>query len=116
MNFNKLVDGILTKSVQTFGEEVIFYPKAGGVFKVRAIFDNDYQVVDVNGEQSISDNQPALGINLNDIKFDLKKNDEVEIRSVRFKVQEKKEDGRGGATLLLHVMKVIDANKDTKVR
>lgn len=117
MNFNKLVDGILSKSVQTFGEDVVFYPKAGGVYKVRAIFDNDYQVVDANMEQVVSANQPALGINLNDIKFEIKvKVDEVEIRSVRYKIQEKKEDGHGGATLLLHAMKVTDANKDTKSR
>lgn len=114
MDFRNLVDNVLTHSMNAFGEPVVFYPKCGGVYNLRAVFDNDYQVVDPQTDQLISANQPALGVNLNDIKFKLKKDDEVEIRAVRYRVQEKKEDGQGGAVLLLHALKVVDANRDTK--
>lgn len=115
-DFRKLVDGILSVSVDTFGEEVTFYPQAGGVFKLRGVFDNNFQVVDVDAENEVSRNQPALGVNLNDVRFDLKIGDEVSIRGTRFRVQEKREDGQGGATCLLHAIKVKDAYKDTRTR
>lgn len=114
MDFRNLVDNVLTRAMQTFGEEVTFYPKAGGVYKVKGVFDNDYQVVDAQTEQLISANQPALGVNLNDLDFSLKTGDEVSIRNALFRIHEKKEDGQGGAVLLLHAVKVSDANRDTK--
>lgn len=116
MNFRKLVDNVLVHSMRTFGEKVTFFPKVGGSYEIQGVFDNDFQTVDVQTEQLISANQPALGINLNDIKFKLAVGDEVKIRGVMFRVQEKKEDGQGGAVLLLHALKVADANKDTKAR
>ena len=114
MDFRNLVDGVLTQSMKTFGEAVTFFPEEGGVFELRGVFDNDFQLVDVQTDQLISANQPALGVNLNDFNFDLKKGCEVSIRNVRYRVQEKKEDGQGGAVLLLHALKVKDANRDTK--
>ena len=114
MDFRNLVDNVLTHGMKTFGEKVKFFPKCGGVYEVQAVFDNDFQIVDVQTEQLISANQPALGVNLNDIKFDVKKDDEVEIRGARFRIQEKKEDGQGGAVFLLHTMRVVDANRDTR--
>lgn len=116
MDFRKLVDKVLNKCTETFGEEIIIYPRAGGIYKVRGIFDNDFQVIDANLEQVVSGNQPAIGLNLNDVPIEIKKGDEVEVRTVRYKIQEKKEDGQGGATFLIHAMKVVDANKDTKSR
>lgn len=116
MNFRKLTDKVLNKCTQTFGEEITFFPKAGGVYKIRGIFDNDFQVVDANLEQVVAGNQPAIGYNSNDLPIEIKVGDEAEIRNLRFKVQEKKEDGFGGVTLLIHAMKVSDANKQFKAR
>lgn len=113
-DFRKLVDKVLVAGTRTFGETVTFYPKCGGVYKVQAVFDNDFQIIDPQTEQLVSANQPALGINLNDIKFDLKNGDEVEIRKARYKVQQKNEDGQGGATLLLHNIKISEANRETR--
>lgn len=110
-----MVDKILVAGTRTFGETVTFYPKCGGVFKVKGVFDNDFQLVDPQTDQLVSANQPALGINLNDIKFELKVGDEVEIRKARFKVQQKNEDGQGGATLFLHNIKISEANRETRI-
>lgn len=116
MDFRQHVDRILTHSMDKFGEEVTFYPRSGGVHKVRAVFDNEFQTLDPDTEQVLSVNQPALGVNLNDIKFDLKQGDEVQVRTTRFRVQDKREDGQGGATLLLHKVRVNDELRDTKAR
>lgn len=114
MDFRNLVDNVLKKCTATFGEEVTFFPKAGGVYKIQGVFDNDFQMVDVQTDRLISANQPALGVNLNDFNFQIKKDDEVSIRNVRYRIQEKKEDGQGGAVLLLSALRVSDANRDTK--
>jgi hypothetical protein len=115
-DFRERVDKILSVSMDKFGENVKFFPKSGGVFEVRGIFDNEYQSLDPDTEQVVSVNQPALGVNLNDLKFEVKQNDEVEIRGQRFRVQDKREDGQGGATLMLHKVMVYERDRDTRVR
>lgn len=117
MDFRNLVDDVLSVCTDTFGEEVTFYPlNRTGVYKVQAIFDNEYSVVDPDTEEVISSNRPALGINLNDIEFTIKKNDQVEIRGQRFAIYDKQEDGQGGAVLLLHRVNATEKTKDTRVR
>lgn len=116
-DFRELVDDVLTVCTDTFGEEVTFFPlNRTGVYKARGIFDNEYAVVDTDTEEVISSNQPALGINLNDIKFDIKQNDQVEIRDQRFSIYDKREDGQGGAVLLLHRINAKKKTTDTRVR
>lgn len=116
MGFRRLVDKILTHSMEKFGEDVKFYPKGGGVFPVRGVFNNEYGALDLDTTQVVSVNNPALGINLNDIKFPLTTGDEVEIRGQRFLIQDKREDGQGGAMLLLHRKRANEPIKDTKAR
>lgn len=116
MDFRERVDKILTKSVQVFGEEVTFYPRAGGVYKVRAIFDNDYFGLDVQTEKVVSVNQPNLGYNINDLPIDIMIEDAVLIRDIKYKIQDKREDGQGGARLMLHRMKSSDRIEDTRIR
>lgn len=93
---------------------MILYPKAGGVLKIRGVFDNEYQAIDPDTEKTISANQPALGINLNDIPREVLAGDEVKIRGVSFRVIDKQEDGQGGAVLLLHKVKASERFPDTK--
>ena len=114
IDFRTHVNRVLKHCTSTFGESVKVFPKRGGVFNIVAIFDNDFQVIDPNTEQVISANQSALGINLNDVSFDLSVGDQVEVRKIRFKIIDKKEDGQGGATLLLHKLKLNDRLGDTK--
>lgn len=113
-DFRSLVNRVLKHSTTAFGEEVTFYPKAGRVFKVRAIFDNSYQALDPDTERVVSVNQPALGVNLNDLPEEIQIHDEVVIRKIRFRIVDKQEDGQGGATLLIHKVKPSDRIRDTK--
>jgi hypothetical protein len=115
-DFREKVDRLLSTSMEVFGEDVKFFPASGGVYNLRGVFDNEYQSLDPDTEQIVSVNQPSLGVNLNDVKFDLKQGDEVEIRKQRFRVQDKREDGQGGTVLLLHKVIVYERDKDTRVR
>jgi len=114
VDFRQYTKRILGHATRVFGETVKVYPKKGGVYKINAIFDNEYQSVDPETEKVLSVNQPALGINLNDLPVEIKQHDEVEIRGIRFKVIDKQEDGQGGATLMLHKVRQSDQIRDTR--
>jgi hypothetical protein len=116
MGFSKKVDRLLNASKRAFGEKVTFYPKAGGAIEVTGIFSADFQIVDPETDQIISTNQPGLGVNLNDFETDPKQNDEVEIRGTKYRVTDKREDGQGGATLLLNKVKASDRVEHPRVR
>lgn len=102
VDFRDRVDRVLQKCTKVLGECVTYYPKSGGSYKIRAIFDNEYENVDPETEKIISSNQPALGVNLNDIKPTMRKDDMVQVRNLKYRVIEIREDGQGGATLFLH--------------
>lgn len=101
-DFRERVDRVLKHCTKTFGESVQYYPQSGGSHKLQAIFDNEFESVDPETEQVISSNQPVLGVNLNDVNFELRTNDSVKVRNLRFKIIEVREDGQGGAQLFLH--------------
>lgn len=115
-DFRNKVDRILSKSMKTFGETVTFYPKSGGVYSLEAVFDNSYEAIDPDTEQVISANQPTLGVNLNDVDFEIQPGDEVQVRDTRYGINDKREDGQGGALLLLHKINATDKTEDTRVR
>lgn len=114
VDFRTHVNRILKHAVTAFGEDVIVYPKAGGVYKIRGVFDNDYQAVDPDTEKTISANLPALGINLNDVSVDLAQGDQVKVRGTMFVVSDKREDGQGGAVLFLQKVRARDRFGDTR--
>lgn len=101
-DFRDRVDRILKHCTDTFGESVMYYPKKGGSFKIDAIFDNDFETVDPESEQLVSSNLSMIGVNLNDLNFEMKINDMVHVRNLRYKIIEVREDGQGGASLILH--------------
>lgn len=115
-DFRVKVDRVLSAGVKTFGETVEFYPASGGIFPVRAIFDNSYHTVDPNTQQLVEVTQPVVGVNLNDIKFDVKAGDMVVVRGVKYRIEEKNDDGQGGARLFLHKASLNERIKDTRVR
>ena len=101
-DFRERVNKVLNHCKKNFGEDCILYPKDGGSFPIVGIFDHDYEGVDPDTEQVISANQPVLGINLNDTDFEILIGDKVKIRNLLYKIYDKREDGQGGASLLLH--------------
>lgn len=113
-DFRDKVNRVLNHGMETFGESVTFYPKSGGVYKVQAVFDNSYEAIDPDTEQVISANQPTLGVNLNKIEFEMRQGDEVQVRDTRYEVTDKREDGQGGALLLLHKINASSKTEDTR--
>lgn len=101
-DFRDRVNNILRHCTNNFGEEVTYFPQTGGSIKIRAIFDNDYETIDPETEQLVSTNAPILGVNLNDLNFEMKINDQVQVRNLRYNVVEVREDGQGGAQLILY--------------
>ena len=113
-DFRDKVNNVLNHGMNTFGEYVDFYPKAGGVYKVKAVFDNSYEAIDPDTEQLISANQPTLGVNLNKIDFEMRQGDQVQVRDTRYEITDKREDGQGGALLLLHKVNASSKTEDTR--
>lgn len=116
MNFRKSVDKVLQASMRTFGEHVEFHPQAGGIFVVKGIYDDSFHSVDPDTQQVVSVNQPNLGVNLNDLKFTVKRGDIVVIRETSFTVEDKQDDGQGGSRLFLHKESVNDRIKEARIR
>ena len=117
MSFRDHVNNILKKSTADngFGEKVKFFPGSGAGFFIPAVFDNKYEVMDLEGNSVVSDNIPNLGVNLNDFKFEIVPEEcEVEVRGIRYIVIDKKEDGQGGAVLPLKRKRKDDVTPETR--
>lgn len=102
VDFRERVDRVLNLCKKEFGEDAILYPKSGGSYDIRGIFDNEYSAVDPDTEQIISATQPVFGINLFDFNFEIRDGDKIKIRNVMYKIYERRPDGQGGSSLLLH--------------
>lgn len=99
--FKRLVDGVLRTTINVFGEDVLYQPIDGGDYRLKAVFDRNFQQVDPDTEVVIGSNIPALGVNLNEMKDRPKQGDRVVIGDEIFRVSDSQEDGQGGASLIL---------------
>lgn len=124
-DFRGLVDDILGACTDVFGESVTFYPdekNGGGVYKMRAIFDNSYQAVDPDTEEIISGNQATLGVNLNDFakrSCQINRNDKFRVRNILYRAIDIQEDGQGGAVVILHKIRedeTVNTRKNRRTR
>lgn len=111
--FKDQVNNLLDCAIDVFGEDITYYPVSGGSFKLKGVFDQNYQAIDPDTEQVISANQMVLGLNLNDLSFEPKNGDLVRIQDSQFRVIDSREDGQGGTSLMLHR---TDDNKTTDKR
>lgn len=103
IDFRDRVGRVLKSCTNTFGEQVTYYPPdKNGSFLLRGIFDNDFQAIDPDTEQVISGNQPVLGVNLFDLDFEIKISGKIKLRNLMYKIYDVREDGQGGASLLMH--------------
>ena len=93
--------GIITKAL---GEEIEYRPRnrPGVRYKMNAVFDNNYEVVDPETNQVISSNAPRVGVRYSDLIDPPEKDDRVYIKGELFKVYDSQEDGQGGTVLYLH--------------
>jgi hypothetical protein len=102
IDFRDRVNKLLKTATKVFGEEIILMPKKGGQYKIKGIFDNEYQAIDPDTEEIISSNQPVLGVNLHELKIEPQNGDLIRIRNLIYKIIDVREDGQGGASLFLH--------------
>lgn len=102
IDFRDRVNKVLNHAKNNFGEDAILYPKKGGSYNIRGIFDNDYEAINADTQQVITANQPVFGVNLFDFNFEIKEGDQLKIRNLMYKIYDKRSDGQGGASLLLH--------------
>ena len=102
VDFRDKVNKILNHCKKEFGEEATLYPVDGGTYIIQGIFDNEYEAVDPETEQLISANQPIFGVNLFDLNIELKPKSRIKIRNLFYRINEVREDGQGGASLILH--------------
>ena len=101
---DRLVQNLLKTTIRMIGEKIEYRYKRGGRKEIYAVFDEDYEAVDPDTEKVISSNQPTIGINLTDLNGKPAVDDQV-VRledGQKYRVTDTREDGQGGALLLLH--------------
>jgi len=98
-----MANSILDATITAFDEEnVIYVPKQGTRFKVKAVFDNEFENFDAQTENVIASNQPAVGVQLSDFPACPKKGEVFIVKNKPHKIIDVQEDGQGGATIFLH--------------
>lgn len=110
MSFKDLVDTALGIEIQTCGEVVTYeFLEDGGSVELNAVFDEDYQAVDVETNSIVSSNMPRFGIRMRDLAHTPSKGDVITTSDDRqFIVKEVQEDGQGGAYLFAHQKESVD--------
>lgn len=112
-NFHKMVAGVLDCSTKTFGEDILYIPKSiGNPIKIRAVFDENSLQLDPNTEALVATDQPMIGIKMDSLPEIPRKGDRVvrilDGRDTEYRVVDSREDGQGGASLLLHLVNPKD--------
>ena len=101
--FKELYGRALSIAIETCGQcDIDYYPKAGGSFRINAVFDQEHEFVEASTEALVSAIQPRIGVRLSDLPFRPQERDVCRIEGKRYEVVDSQEDGQGGATLLLH--------------
>lgn len=80
--------------IADFGEDVLYTPVAGVSKKVKAIFDQVYEAVDVGGSVDFAMNQPRLTMLTSDVSG-AAQGDSFSIRSFIYKITVVMADGTG---------------------
>lgn len=99
--FKAMVDSLLSHNINVFGERVYYKPLKGGSYYLQAVFDRNFEQVDPDTQVVIASNVPILGVNLNNMFGKPENGDEVKILDEFFRVVDSREDGQGGASLVL---------------
>ncbi|MBI4209525.1 MAG: hypothetical protein HY538_07460 [Deltaproteobacteria bacterium] len=102
MSFEARVDRLLQSALFHLGRSVSYQPLTGGIFLIRAIWDESFEQVDPESGAVIASNAPRMGVRLKDLPFTPRKEDTVVREQTPYRVIDSQEDGQGGATLLLH--------------
>lgn len=104
MAFEDLTSAMHDVIKDTFKEKipVVYEPLSGGSFPIDGIFNLRHVAVDPDTEQTVSSNQPTLGVKRADMPDVPKNGDKVLIREVFYRIVDSQEDGEGWLHLFLH--------------
>lgn len=106
--FKGLVNCLLDVAIPTMGETIRYFPKSGGDYTLKAVFDRNFIQVDPETQVEVASNLPAIGVNLNRMFEKPQQGDRVRIGDEWFRVTDSQEDGQGGATLMLQNIDDLD--------
>lgn len=104
MSWKTAAAAMSASAIRTFGEEVIFSPKAGGGPHTIAhvVFDDDYQAVDPDTGVTVSSGKPALGVRTADLPTSPAHGDEWEVRGKAYRATDVQADSEGVTLIFLH--------------
>lgn len=86
-----------------FGGQVLYQPAAGGdPFPVAGVYSAPHTVIDMNAPSEISTTAPVLGVDLAAFPAPPRSGDRLTREGVLYRVDDVREDGQGGAELMLH--------------
>lgn len=103
MSFSELVTGIDRAVQGALGGELVTYdPAAGAPVQVTGVFDELYVLAKGNAEAGVEALGPSVFLRLEDLPTDPEVDDPtLTIRSVVYRVIERRPDGMGGIVLVL---------------
>lgn len=96
-------DRMLRTSLAVFGETITYKRGATSVSISKAVFDENYQTVDVNTGAAIISDNPMIGVRLADLPGgEWREGDEVTVRGVHYRAVEGQKDSEGHTKIVLH--------------
>lgn len=101
MNWDDIKDDITKLGVATFGSGRLFKPIAGGSYPIAGVFDRAWMELKLGGTVGVSGYYSYLDVRLDDLPAKPIKGDKVAISSVDYTIIDCREDGGGGARLVL---------------
>jgi hypothetical protein len=86
-----------------FGASVTYLPKEGGdPLAITGVYSAPSELVEIGAPTSISTSAPVLGVEREDLPSGDRIGDTLVLGGVTWKVIDVREDGEGGADLMLH--------------
>lgn len=102
MSFLAKAARLLNRAKQSLGEDMVYRYKDGGSVSIKAIFNNQFEIVDPNTETMVTSNDPHIGVVLSDLSKKPREGDEVDFLDVVYQVVDVQEDGQGAAQIFLY--------------
>lgn len=105
MSWPGMVDDVLERCLEAFGEEVEYRLSLTSPFNpvtIRGVFSSSHIVLDPATNAAIDTQMPGVGIRLADLPRAPREGDRIIIRGQEYRVIESQEDGEGGSLLLLN--------------
>lgn len=101
MSFLAKAEKLLDVAKRNLGEDILYRHASGGSVSIKALWNNQYELIDPDTEALVSSNQPHVGVILKDLLEPPKQDDTLEFLEKVYKIVDIQEDGQGAAQLFL---------------